>query len=138
MTATVMPVAGRRLSSENWAVSSCRVARLRLTWASQLQQKGPFISRSAGLLFIALLSCAITVIIAWPVVLAPSRLVYGDEIVGRQADLHAVISQFSTAKASELLPQAVTLLPGALLSRALSPVTALNVVVLWTFPLTAL
>jgi len=85
-----------------------------------------------------LLASAITVIIAWPVVLAPSQLVYGDEIVGRQADLHAVISQFSTAKTSELLPQALTLVPGAALSRALSPVTALNVVVLWTFPLTAL
>jgi hypothetical protein len=85
-----------------------------------------------------LLACAITVIMAWPVVLAPSRLVYGDEIVGRQADLHAVISQFSNATAPELLPQALTLAPGAALSRAFSPVTALNIVVLWTFPLTAL
>ncbi len=70
--------------------------------------------------------------------LAPTRLVYGDEIVGRQADLHAVISQFSNATASELLPQALTMMPGAAIARAVNPVAGLNAVVLWTFPLTAL
>jgi hypothetical protein len=75
---------------------------------------------------------------AWPVVLAPTRVVYGDEIVGRQADLHAVISQFSNGTASELLPQALTMMPGAAIARAVSPVAGLNAVVLWTFPLTAL
>lgn len=69
---------------------------------------------------------------------APTRLVYGDEIVGRQADLHAVISQFSSGPSSELLTQPVTTAPGWALARAVSPVAALNVLVLWTFPLTAL
>jgi hypothetical protein len=70
-------------------------------------------------------------------VVAPTRLVYGDEIVGRQADLHAVISQFSNGPSSELLTQPVTTAPGWP-ARAVSPVAALNVLVLWTFPLTAL
>jgi hypothetical protein len=71
-------------------------------------------------------------------VVAPTRLVYGDEIVGRQADLHAVISQFGTARGSELLTQPLTTLPGWAFARAISPVAALNLVVLWTFPLTAI
>jgi hypothetical protein len=70
--------------------------------------------------------------------MAPTRMVYGDEIVGRQADLHAVISQFSNAKTGEVARRAVTMGPGAALAKALDPVAALNVIVLWTFPLTAL
>ena len=70
--------------------------------------------------------------------LAPTRLVYGDEIVGRQADLHAVIAQFSNPKSQELIPQALTLAPGWAMARAFSAVAALNAVVLWTFPLAAL
>jgi len=70
-------------------------------------------------------------------VLSPTRLVYGDEIVGRQADLHAVISQFSNGRSSELLPQALTTAPGWAMARQLSPVAALNVVVLCTFPIAA-
>ena len=69
---------------------------------------------------------------------SPTHLVYGDEIVGRQADLHAVISQFSTAPPAELLTQPLTTTPGWAIARAISPVAALNLVVLWTFPLTTL
>jgi hypothetical protein len=78
------------------------------------------------------------VIIAWPVVVSPTRLVYGDQIVGRQADLHSVISLFSEARPAELLTQPLTTTPGWAVARAISPVAGLNVVVLWTFPLTAL
>ena len=70
--------------------------------------------------------------------MAPTRMVYGDEIVGRQADLHAVISQFSSPRSSEVLTQPLTTTPGWALARMVSPVAALNVMVLLTFPLTAL
>ena len=79
-----------------------------------------------------------TAIMAWPVMVAPSRVVYGTEIVGRQADLHAVISQFGHATPADAFPQPLTSAPGRAMALAMSPVTALNVVVLWTFPLTAL
>ena len=85
-----------------------------------------------------MLACAITLVIAWPVVTAPTRVVFGDEIVGRQADLHAVIAEFGNARSSDLFPQALMMVPGVVFAKAFSPVTALNVVVLWTFPLTAL
>ena len=76
-------------------------------------------------------------IIAWPIVLAPSQFVYGREIVGRQPDLHLVIARLSDSIAN-VLAQPLTTGPGWLFARVLNPVAALNILVLWTFPLTAL
>jgi hypothetical protein len=72
------------------------------------------------------------------VVFAPERLVYGHEIVGRQADLPAVISQLSDGVPARPLAQPLTIIPGWLLTRAWNPVAALNILILWTFPLTAI
>jgi hypothetical protein len=72
------------------------------------------------------------------VVFAPAQLVYGHEIVGRQADLPAAISQLSEGTSPTPLTQPLTTTPGWLLARLWSPVAALNVLILWTFPLTAI
>jgi hypothetical protein len=75
---------------------------------------------------------------AWPVVLSPGQVVYGHEIVGRQPDVHAVIFQLSGENPAATSDQPATTLPGRWLARAVGPVAALNVLVLWTFPLTAI
>ncbi len=65
-------------------------------------------------------------------------MVYGSEIVGRQADLHSVVYQFDNAPLRDQLRQALTAIPGRVLAKVAGPVVALNAIVLWTFPLTAL
>ena len=80
----------------------------------------------------------ITLIVAWPTVRSPSQQIYGREIVGRQPDVPAVIFQLSDSAPSGHVEQPLTTVPGRLLARWLSPVAALNVLVLLAFPLTAM
>ena len=70
---------------------------------------------------------------------APTRLVYGMEIVGRNwSDLHAVISQFSNAPAQEYVRQALTTDAWLGDCRERLSGRCAELVVLWTFPLAAL
>ncbi len=80
----------------------------------------------------------LTTIVAWPVVRSPRTLVFGNEIVGRHGDPFVVMQQFSTWRAPSPYWQPVTDVPGALLAHVVGPITAYNLVVLLTFPLTVL
>ena len=51
-----------------------RTADVAIKLSTQLQQKDLFISRANGFLLTAAVACAITLIVAWPVVVAPARL----------------------------------------------------------------
>jgi hypothetical protein len=80
----------------------------------------------------------LTIVIAWPVVRAPTQMIYGREIAGRHYDAYTVIEQFGQAlPARGLGAQPATDLVGWLLARVLPAVAAYNVIVLLTFPLTA-
>lgn len=93
---------------------------------------------STGLILAGGLAAALTLVVAWPVVLNPSQLIYGREIVGRHPDPYAVIAQIAGTVPSEASAQPLTDGVGRLLGRMMSPVAAFNVLVLATFPLTAL
>jgi hypothetical protein len=79
-----------------------------------------------------------TAMMAWPVVLAPSQQVYGHQIVGRHPDVHEAIATMAGPLAGAARLHPLTSLPGWLLARIVSPVTAYNLVVLLTFPLAAM
>ena len=91
-----------------------------------------------GLLLTGGLATVVTLVMAWPVVLNPAHLIYGREIVGRHPDAYTVIHQFGTTGTSGLYAQPLTDLPGWLLARAVDPVVAFNIIVLLSFPLTAM
>lgn len=82
------------------------------------------------------MATAITVALAWPIVLNPSELVYGHEIVGRHPDFHTAIATISGEGGRSTHPLTDGL--GRLLARFMTPVAALNVIVLAAFPLTAM
>jgi hypothetical protein len=84
------------------------------------------------------LATLLTVVIAWPVVRAPTEMIYGREIAGRHYDAYTVIEQFGNGlPATGLSEQPVADRAGWLLARMLPAVAAYNVIVLLTFPLTA-
>lgn len=83
------------------------------------------------------LATVITVVIALPVVRAPSDRVFGMEIVGRHHDPFTVMAQFANPASGRLYSQPLTDVPGAILSLATGPVAAYNWLVLLTFPLSA-
>src|SRR3990170_2699906 len=84
------------------------------------------------------LAAILTLIVAAPVVLAPSERVFGMETVGRHHDPFTVMAQFSAGGAAGIYRQPFTDVPGTLLARAWDPVVAYNAIVLLTFPLSAL
>jgi len=79
----------------------------------------------------------ITLVIAAPVLRAPSERLFGMEIVGRHHDPFTVMEQFGRPIALGAYSQPVTDVTGALLARAAGPVAAYNWLVLLTFPLAA-
>jgi hypothetical protein len=84
------------------------------------------------------LATLITLVMAWPAVRHPSRLVYGTQIVGRHPDLHIAIAQMAHAGPGNPVAGPLTDAGGRLIARMLNPVAALNLIVLVTFPLTAM
>jgi hypothetical protein len=82
-------------------------------------------------------ACGLTAAVAWPVVLSPAERIYGDAIVGAHHDPFTVIRQIAGAGPSIPYVQPVTDGLGWLLARVLHPVTAYNVLVLSSLPLTA-
>ena len=82
-----------------------------------------------------------TLLMAAPVLLAPSERLFGSgETLGREdpnRDALIVIEQFRTGRVPAPYLQPLTDLPGRALARLVGPVAAYNVVVLATFPLSA-
>src|SRR4249919_2458510 len=96
-------------------------------------------ARGAGLAFaVALLS---TVVMAAPVVLAPSERLFGSsQTFGREdpnRDPFIVMEQFRTGQVPGPYLQPLTDLAGRVLTGPLGPVAAYNLLVLATFPLAA-
>ena len=96
-------------------------------------------ARGAGLAFAVALVA--TLVMASPVVLAPSERLFGSsQTFGRQdpnRDPLIVIEQFRTGHVPGPYLQPLTDLPGRALARFVGPVAAFNVLVLATFPLSA-
>jgi hypothetical protein len=114
-------------SSGHWSLGT-------LSWHSTVED--PLISRLSGFLLTGTLAAAITIALAWPIVLNPSELVYGHEIVGRHPDVHSAIA--TIAGEGEGWTHPLTDGIGWLLARFVNPVAALNLIVLAAFPLTAM
>src|SRR5687768_7273663 len=97
------------------------------------------VPRGASLAFAVAL--AATIVMAAPVIRAPSDRIFGSgEILGRDdpnRDPLVVIHQFRTGHVTPPYLQPMTDLPGRLLARVVGPVAAYNVIVLATFPLAA-
>ena len=90
-----------------------------------------------GLAMAVGITTVLTVIAAWPVVRSPRALIYGHEIVGRHHDAYTVMQQIGGDGTSGLYAQPVTDRLGWLFARAMDPVSAYNLLVLLSFPLTA-
>jgi hypothetical protein len=97
------------------------------------------VSKGVALAFAAALGA--TLIMAAPVVRAPSQRLFGSgEILGREdpnRDPLIVIEQLRTGRVPAPYLQPLTDLPGRALARLVGPVAAYNVLVLATFPLSA-
>jgi len=93
--------------------------------------------RFAEVIAVLGLATVITVVMALPVVRAPSDRVFGMETVGRHHDPFTVMAQFDRPAVGNLYSQPITDVPGALLAKITGPVAAYNWLVLLTFPLSA-
>jgi hypothetical protein len=86
---------------------------------------------------ISAVALIVTLVIAGPVLRAPSERLFGMEIVGRHHDPFTVMEQFGRPITFGVYSQPVTDVTGALLSRVAGPVAAYNWLVLLSFPLSA-
>ncbi len=86
---------------------------------------------------VAAVAAVVTAVIATPVLLAPSERLFGQEIVGRNHDPFTVMLQYLRPISLGLYAQPVTDVAGSLLARVMNPVTAYNVLMLLSFPLSA-
>lgn len=95
-------------------------------------------ARGSDLVALAVISTVLTLVLAAPVVQAPSERIFGRETVGRHHDPFTVMAQFERSGAAVASLQPVTDLPGSYLARQIGSVAAYNVIVLLSFPLSAL
>lgn len=86
----------------------------------------------------SLAGLALTLAMAWPVVVAPSSRIFGHEIDGRHHDPYTVMWQFEHGPPPPPYRQPLVDDVGGWLTGILHPVAAFNVVVLVTFPLSVL
>jgi len=93
--------------------------------------------RVADVVAVSALAAIITVVIAAPVLRAPSERVFGKEIAGRHHDPFTMMQQFERPLSLGVYSQPVTDIPGALLARVSGAVAAYNWLVLLSFPLAA-
>ena len=84
------------------------------------------------------LAAIVMMVVAAPVLRAPSERIFGMEMVGRHYDPFTVMEQFDQPLHWTASLQPVTDLPGRLLAKWLGSVAAYNVVVLISFPLVAI
>jgi hypothetical protein len=94
--------------------------------------------RAAELALVTGLALVLTLVMALPVLRAPSERIFGMEIVGRHYDPFTVMEQFAQPIRFTAVLQPVTDVPGALLAKIVGVVPAYNALVLLSFPLTAL
>ena len=94
-------------------------------------------SRATETVIVTALATAITLVMAGPVLRAPSERVFGNAIAGRHHDPFTVMRQFERPIEFGAGLQPVTDVPGALVARATGGVAAYNWVVLVSFPLAA-
>lgn len=95
-------------------------------------------SAAAGIAIAGLMALAITLAIAWPVVLHPNTMIYGREILGRHPDPYVTIQQLGGASDPSAPTQPLTDGLGRILAQRMSPVAAYNLLVLLSFPLSAM
>ncbi len=93
--------------------------------------------RVAEVVAVFALATIVTVVIAAPVLRAPSERMFGMEIVGRHHDPFTVMEQFGRPIGVGVYSQPITDIPGALLARISGAVAAYNWLVLLSFPLSA-
>jgi hypothetical protein len=94
-------------------------------------------ARAAEIGGIAAVALLLTLLLAVPVLRAPSERIFGLELVGRHADPFTVMEQFGRPPRLGVYFQPFTDVPGALFARVVGPVAAYNLLVLMTFPLAA-
>ncbi|MDQ3170861.1 MAG: hypothetical protein M3Q55_12040 [Acidobacteriota bacterium] len=87
---------------------------------------------------VALAGLALTLVMAWPVVVAPSARIFGTEIDGRHHDPYTVMWQFEHAAPPVPYRQPLVDDIGRALAPSLGAVAAFNVLVLASFPLSVL
>lgn len=97
------------------------------------------VATRAGVVVVAALATIITLMIAAPVLRAPSTRIFGREIAGRHHDPYTAMEQFARPiTLGGVRTQPVTDIAGALLARASGPVAAYNWLVLLSLPLAAI
>lgn len=94
-------------------------------------------SAGSGIAVVVAGSIALTVVMAWPVVRAPSERIFGHESVGRHHDPLTVMWRFLHAPPPAPYRQPLVDDVGAAVADPLGPVAAFNLLVLLTFPLSA-
>src|SRR3954465_9826290 len=92
---------------------------------------------AAEIAAVTALGAVVTLMIASPVLRAPSDRVFGMEIVGRHHDPFTVMEQFGRPLTVGVYLQPLTDVTGALLARLSGPVAAYNWLVLFSFPFAA-
>ena len=93
-------------------------------------------ARTAEVLAVSAISIVLTLVVAAPVLRAPSDRIFGMDLVGHHHDPFTMMQQID-GPGGGLHFQPFTDIPGALLARASGPVAAYNWLVLLTFPLSA-
>ncbi len=93
--------------------------------------------RLAEAFAVSALALVVTIVIAAPVLRAPSERVFGMEIVGRHHDPFTVMEQVGRPFSLGVYSQPVTDLTGRLFARVSGAVAAYNWLVLLSFPLSA-
>ncbi|MEO5741332.1 MAG: hypothetical protein ABIS29_12135, partial [Vicinamibacterales bacterium] len=93
--------------------------------------------RLAEVLAVSAVAAAITILMAWAVIRAPSERMFGMDIVGRHHDPFTVMQQFERPISIGMYSQPVTDITGALFSRVAGPIAAYNWLILLSFPLAA-
>ena len=93
--------------------------------------------RVAEVASVSALAAILTLVIAAPVLRAPSERVFGSEIVGRHHDPYTMMRQFERPLGVGVYSQPITDFTGSLFARLSGPVAAYNWLVLLSFPLAA-
>ncbi|MEO5819344.1 MAG: hypothetical protein ABIT71_02475, partial [Vicinamibacteraceae bacterium] len=93
--------------------------------------------RVAEVLAVTALAVVVTVVMAAPVLRAPSERLFGMDSVGRHHDPFTVMGQWAQPVSLGVYSQPATDIPGRLLARLAGPVAGYNWLVLLTFPLSA-
>ena len=94
--------------------------------------------RGADLFTVIALATIVTIVVAAPVLRAPSARVFGAELVGRHHDPFTAMQQFARPLHAGVYWQPITDVSGAMIARLADPVAAYNWLVLLSFPLAAL